>query len=241
MKRFITAAAAAAMIFLAGCGAKLPDGYDQFVKARENYEKLDSARVTMTDIDSGAEIMEFSFYINANGEMVFSYRDDWDGKTQQAYSDGAEFFYKEDGDEKWTVISSSDENYVYNIYNREYRYPYAEGRIFFLAGEAVSDAGVIESGDGPLSITYVYDPDKLNAASIPGIEEEISRFEYLSTTLVVGDDGIVASFTENGRVVTASGGELTLNMRIDVTEANQITDIPNPVDAIWRPGEKPAG
>ena len=153
MKRFITAAAAAAMIFLAGCGAKLPDGYDQFVKAREKYERLDSARVTMTDIDSGAEIMEFSFYINANGEMVFSYRDDWDGKTQQAYSDGAEFFYKEDGDEKWTVISSSDENYVYNIYNREYRYPYAEGRIFFLAGEAVSDAGVIESGDGPLSIT----------------------------------------------------------------------------------------
>lgn len=240
MKRFISAAAAAAMIFLAGCSAKLPAGYDQFVKARENYEKLDSARVTMTDINSDTEIMEFCFYINANGEMVFSYRDNWDGKTQQAYSDGAEFFYKEDGDEKWTVISSSDENYVYNIYNREYRYPYAEGRIFFLAGEAVSNVGIIDSDDGPLSITYVYDPDKLNAASIPGIAEEISRFDYLTTKLEVGSDGIITRFTENADVVTASGEELSLVMRIDVTEANQITDIPNPVDVIWKPGEKPA-
>ena len=240
MKRFISAAAAAAMIFLAGCSAKLPAGYDQFVKARENYEKLDSARVTMTDINSDTEIMEFCFYINANGEMVFSYRDNWDGKTQQAYSDGAEFFYKEDGDEKWTVISSSDENYVYNIYNREYRYPYAKGRIFFLAGEAVSDVGIIDSDDGPLSITYVYDPDKLNAASIPGIAEEISRFECLTTKLEVGSDGIITRFTENADVVTASGEELSLVMRIDVTEANQITDIPNPVDVIWKPGEKPA-
>lgn len=240
MKRFFSAAAAAAMIFLAGCSSKLPAGYDQFVKARENYEKLDSARVTMTDIDSGEQVMEFCFYITQNDEMVFSYRDDWDGKTQQAYSDGAEFFYKEDGDEKWTVISSSDENYVYNVYNREYRYPYAEGRIFFLAAESVSDAGIIDSEDGPLSINYVYDPEKLNAASIPGVAEEISRFESLSTTLLVGSDGIITSFTENGTVVAASGEELTLNMRIDVTEANQITDIPNPVDVIWKPGEKPS-
>lgn len=240
MKRFISAAAAAAMIFLAGCSAKLPDGYDQFVKARETYEKLDSARVTMTDIDSGEEIMEFSFYINGNGEMVFSYRDNWDGKTQQAYSDGAEFFYKEDGDEKWTVISSADENYVYNIYNREYRYPYAEGRIFFLAAESVSDAGVIGGDDGSLSVTYVYDPDKLNAASIPGIAEEISRFEYLATRLEIGSDGIVTRFTENAAVETASGEKLSLNMQIDVTEANQISDIPNPVDDIWKPGEKPS-
>ena len=104
----------------------------------------------------------------------------------------------------------------------------------------MKDAGIIDSDDGPLSITYVYDPDKLNAASIPGIAEEISRFEYLTTKLEVGSDGIITRFTENGTVVTASGEELTLNMRIDVAEANQITDIPNPVDVIWKPGEKPA-
>ena len=143
MRRAFTAAAAVAgAIMLSGCSAELPDGYREFTAAREKYETLDSAKVTMRDLDSGEQVMEFSFYISANDEMVLSYTGTWGGVTQQAYSDGAEFFYKESGDDKWTVIGSGDENYIYNVYNRKYRYPYAEGRMFFLAAEAVKDAAV---------------------------------------------------------------------------------------------------
>ena len=176
MRRAFTAAAAVAgAIMLSGCSAELPGGYREFTAAREKYETLDSAKVTMTDLDSGEQVMEFSFYISANDEMVLSYTGTWGGVTQQAYSDGAEFFYKESGDDKWTVIGSGDENYIYNVYNRKYRYPYAEGRMFFLAAEAVKDAAVISSDDGPTMITYTYDPAKLNEASMPGVEEEIGR------------------------------------------------------------------
>lgn len=239
MKKLISAAAAViCCVALAGCSAKLPEGYDKFTAAREKYEKLDSARVTMTDLDSGDEIMEFSFYFNSSDEMVFSYYGSWNGEVQQAYSDGAEFFYKEDGDEKWTVISSADENYVYNVYNRGYRYPYAEGRIFFLAGEAVATAEVTET-DGITSITYVYDPDKLNSASMPGVQEEISRFSALTTTLNIGSDGIVRDFTESGTVTSVTGEILTLNMKITVTDVNDVFEVRNPVDEIYRNGEKP--
>lgn len=149
MKKTIAAVLAAVSISLAaGCAANLPAGYDKFTAAREKYETLSSGRVTMTDLTTGDEIMRFSFYFNVNDEMVFSYWGSWQGEEQQAYSDGAEFFYKESGDEKWTVISSDDDGYIYNVYNRGYRYPYAEGRLFFLAGEAVRNAGIIESGDG---------------------------------------------------------------------------------------------
>lgn len=239
MKKLISAAAAAACcVMLVACSADLPEGYDKFTAAREKYEKLDSARVTMTDLDSGSEIMEFSFYFNGSDEMVFSYYGCWDGEVQQAYSDGAEFFYKEDGDEKWSVISSADENYVYNVYNRGYRYPYAEGRIFFLAGEAVASAEVTES-NGVTSICYVYDTDKLNSASMPGVQEEISRFSELTTTLNIGADGIVQDFIESGTVTTVTGEILTLNMMITVSDVNEIFDVANPVDEIYRSGEKP--
>ena len=129
MKKTIAAVLAAVSISLAaGCAANLPAGYDKFTAAREKYETLSSGRVTMTDLTTGDEIMRFSFYFNVNDEMVFSYWGSWQGEEQQAYSDGAEFFYKESGDEKWTVISSDDDGYIYNVYNRGYRYPYAEGR-----------------------------------------------------------------------------------------------------------------
>lgn len=232
MRRAFTAAAAVAgAIMLSGCSAELPDGYREFTAAREKYETLDSAKVTMTDLDSGEQVMEFSFYISANDEMVLSYSGTWGGVTQQAYSDGAEFFYKESGDDKWTVISSGDENYIYNVYNRKYRYPYAEGRMFFLAAEAVKDAAVISSDDGPTMITYTYDPAKLNEASMPGVEEEISAFSALTTTLTI-DGGVPVKFVENGTVTTVSGEELTLNMEIDVTAVNEVFEIPYPVDEV---------
>lgn len=240
MKRVFAAAVAAASIAaLSGCSTELPEGYREFTAARDKYETLDSARVTMTDLDSGEQVMEFSFYFSANDEMVLSYSSTWDGVTQQAYSDGAEFFYKESGDEKWTVISSGDENYVYNVYNRKYRYPYAEGRMFFLAAESVREASVTTGTDGSTVIVYDYDPDKLNEASMPGVEEEISEFQSLSTTLTISADGIPVQFVENGAVTTVSGEELTLNMQIDVTSVNEVFEIPYPVDEIWKDGEKP--
>mgnify|MGYP001536502573 FL=1 len=218
MKKTIAAVLAAVSISLAaGCAANLPAGYDKFTAAREKYETLSSGRVTMTDLTTGDEIMRFSFYFNVNDEMVFSYWGSWQGEEQQAYSDGAEFFYKESGDEKWTVIGSDDDGYIYNVYNRGYRYPYAEGRLFFLAGEAVRNAGIIESGDGPTSITYTYDPEKLNSASMPGVQEDIQSFERLTTTLEIDQQGYPSSFTEDGSVVTAAGEVMDFSVRIDLS------------------------
>ena len=240
MKKILAALAAAAALFLTGCTAQLPDGYDKFTAARNKYETLDSAKVTMTDMDTGEQIMEFNFYFTGRDEMVLSYYGCWDGKVQQAYSDGAEFFYKDDGDEKWNVISSGDDGYIYNIYNRKYRYPYADARLFFLAGEAVSSAAVIGSDDGPTSITYTYDPEKLNNASMPGVEEDIASFEKFSTTMEINQDGIPVMFTESGTVTTASGETLSVNIKIDITSVNEVFEIPYPVDEIYKPGEKPA-
>lgn len=243
MKKVIACAAAAASIcVISGCSAaSLPEGYEQFMQARELYERLDSARVTMTDIDSGEEIMRFSFYFTGSDEMVLSYYGCWYGEEQQAYSDGAEFFYKESGDEKWSVISSADENYIYNIYNRKYRYPYAEGRIFFLAPEAVENAETGTAPNGNFRITYDYDAEKLNSQSIPGIVGQISEFKTLATTLETDPDGNVVSFTESGTIIAADGEEMTLNMRIDVADINSVFDIPYPVDELYGNGEKTDG
>ena len=99
---------------------------------------------------------------------------------------------------------------------------------------------MIGSDDGPTSITYTYDPEKLNNASMPGVEEDIASFEKFSTTMEINQDGIPVMFTESGTVMTASGETLSVNIKIDITSINEVFEIPYPVDEIYKPGEKPA-
>lgn len=211
----------AALILLSGCSAA-PPGYDEVKSAKDKYETLDSARVVMEDMSTGTQLMEFSFRINKKDEMEFVYSDG----ANMAYSDGAEFFYKTDDAESWTVIGPSDEGYVYNVYNRSYRYPYAEGRIFFLDGTSVENASVI-SGDGDTVVTYQYNADRLNKNSV-AILDNVSSFSSLTAVYRINSDGYIVEFTEQGRVTDADGNESDVDIRISVYDMNSIDYIERP-------------
>lgn len=218
-------------LLLGGCTGSLPEGYDQVRAAKEKYETLDSGRATMTDLDTGEQLMEFSFMINRNDEMIFSYYGrDGDNETF-AYSDGAEYFYKDAGEEMWSVIGPADENYIYNIYNRENRYPYADGGIFFLDASSVEEASVIGGEDGPLTVTYVYDTDRLNS-STQGLFADISSFGALATTFEINAEGFITGFTETGAVTGTDGVTRDINLKITIDMMNEVYEIPYPVDQL---------
>ena len=75
---------------------------------------------------------------------------------------------------------------------------------------------------------------------MPGVQEEIASFVALTTTLNVGADGIVRDFTESGTVTAVTGEILTLDMKITISDVNEVFDVANPVDEIYRSGEKPS-
>ena len=230
MKKLLMAAAAVCAMLLSGC-TPMPEGYDRVRAAKNKYEELDSARTVMTDLATGETIMELEFFINSNDEMVLSYYGK-DGEDEMyAYSNGAEYFYKEPDAEKWKVIGSDDENYIYNLYNREYRYPYAQGGIFFLDGASVESAAVTDNADGSCSIEYVYDADRLNE-STQGILDGVSSFSSLQTTFEINADGYITAFSQRGVVTDTEGTVNEVNMRISVDMMNQVHDIPYPVDKV---------
>lgn len=231
MRRFVAAVISAVMIFsFCGCAQQLPDGYQQVKSAKEKYETLDSGRAVMTDLTTGEEIMRFSFMVNKNDEMVFSYYGK-DGEDETyAYSNGAEYFYKDVGDEMWSVISSADENYIFNIYNRENRYPYADGGIFFLDPSSVEEAFISAESDSTV-IKYVYNTEKLNA-STQGILTDVGGFGALTTVFEIDSEGYITSFTETGTVTDSEGVTRDINMEISVIDMNEVYDIPYPVDQL---------
>lgn len=220
---------AAAAMLLCGCAAVKPEGYDRVKSAREMYESLDSARVIMVDLSSGDELMDFTFYINKSDEMIFSYRGSGDDGEELAYSNGAEFFYKTADAQEWSVISTSDESYYYNIYSRSYRYPYARGSIFFLDGTSVSTAEITENENGSAAITYVYDADNLNSYAAEQLDN-VNSFISLTVAYCIDANGYITEFTEQGTVIDNDGQTSDINIKIIVEDMNNIYEIPCPVD-----------
>lgn len=232
MKRaFSVTAGILSLMMLAGCAAAVPDGYQTVKAAKEKYETLDSARAVMTDLSTGEQIMEFTFLINQKDEMILSYYGRDGENEMRAYSNGAEYFYKDAGDEMWSVIASDDENYIYNIYNREYRYPYADGGIFFLDGSSVESAEVTQNPDGSCIVEYVYDPDRLSN-STKGLLDGVDSFSALTTSFSINSDGFITEFIEVGSVTASDGTVHDVNMSITVDMMNEIYDIPYPVDRL---------
>ncbi len=215
------------VLFLTGCAAT-PENYGEIKKAKELYEKLDSARVVMVDNSSGGELMDFRFYINKKDEMIFSYESFENG--DRAYSDGVQFFYKTEGDGGWTAITPNDEAYIYNVYNRKYRYPYARGGLFFLDGTSVSSAKAAEVG-GDRLITYVYDCDKLNDYAATKLDG-VSAFSALTCVYRINADGYITEFTETGTMTDDSDTARDIDLTYRVTEMNGISVIENPVDYV---------
>lgn len=220
---FVIAAAALAILAFVKLKA-VPNGADDIKNARKLYEKLDSARLTMTDNSTGENLMDFSFYINGDNEMIFEYVSPQSG--DHAYSDGKQFYYKTDGE--WTAITPADESYIHNIYNREYRYPYARGSVFFMNADAVSEA-TVEEQNGGKTITYVYDCEKLNKKAVKDLEN-VSEFSALTCVYSINADGLITRFTEKGAVTDAEGKASDVDITLEVSEVNKIKFIEKPFD-----------
>lgn len=218
-------------VSLAACSLVKPAGYDSVKKAKELYNTLSSARVVMEDISECVTLMEFEFLINARDEMEFYYEGEGENGTEYAYSNGAEFYYKTADADGWNVIGPADEGYIYNIYNSEYRYPYADGSIFFLDGTSVEKSEVTENSDGDVTVEYSYNADSLNSYAA-GKLENVNSFSELKAVYRMNKDGYITEFTETGAVTDSEGVLNDVNIRITVSDMNNIDKIPYPVDKL---------
>lgn len=216
------------ILLLTGC-TTTPEAYNDIKQAKKLYEKLDSAHVVMLDNIENVPLMDFRFYINKKDEMIFSYEGFESG--DRAYSDGVQFFYRTEGDDGWTAITPKDEAYIYNVYNRKYRYPYARGGLFFLDGTSVSSAEVKDDGAGGAVITYAYDPERLNDYASKQFED-VSEFIGLSCTYRINADGYITEFSQRGTISDSEGELRDMDITYLVTEMNGITAIENPVDYV---------
>lgn len=219
MKHFKTAAAAltaAVCLFCSSCGE--PElRHDELVnKAREAYADLDSAKVVITNEDTGEIEQEFTFKYDEKDVLTFSYYGKYNGDEYAQYNSGLESFTYDNGEYTHAVKGDKD----FNQYTRKAKHPQADEGMLMFSPKAVSGVSDMTDSEGAVTVTYSYDVSKLGEDI-----DEIGATSF-STTYYFDKDGGLEYFTENTQTKDGS-----YNYRVEITEKNSVDKIENKVEA----------
>ena len=217
--RLLKVIAVAAALALTSYGLITPEveGDDLIEAARADYKALDSAKVVMTNIDTGEVEQTFTFKYDEKDVLMYSYEGVTENSAYAQYNNGAECFSYDNGEYSHVQRGDSD----FSLYTRDATHPQADEGLILFVPSAVTEAEVTEE-DGVTHITHIYDVDKIGASAESG---EVTGFsaEYFFS----GDELLYFIETTD---VEENGEEKRYSYRVEITEKNSVETIENTVE-----------
>ena len=204
------------MLGLAGCGKPDIVGDHLVMQAREDYEKLDSAQVVMTN--SETDKVEYTFTFKYSSDGVLTYKE-WkliseeesmeynNGKTNVFYQNGKYYQYNE-GDEK------------FEKYTRSNKPKKARDTMITYIPSAITDAKM-EKVDGKDEVTHVYDVEKVNPTVPDG-----AKATGFAVRFVFDKKGKLEYFTET-TIYEKDGKEKRIAYKTEIKDKNSVGEIEN--------------
>ncbi len=211
-EKIIIALMACFVLVLGSCGIQPSvDGDDLIKNARKEYKALDSAKVIMTNEDTGEAEQTFTFKYDEKELLTYSYEGKNGGDVYAQYNNGLESFTYEKG--KYTYLQKGDNDFL--AYTREVTHPQADEGLIIFQPSAVTDAEVKED-NGMTHVHHEYDISKLK------VDDNVSAF---SADYYFDKDEKLLYFVETS---VADGKEY--KYRVDITEKNAVGKIENTVE-----------
>lgn len=204
-----------AAALMGGCSLKKEYdlyGKDRVEALRESAKNWQSGRYLLTNIDTDIMDQTFSFMYNEDGSQTYLYERVSDGNYYAEFSDG-ELFYVLNGGEV-SILKDGSEGYA--SYDRKSPHPYSTGDLLFYENLFVKSSEEIPAEDGGVCYRYYYNTDKINDTLGTKLTEFITEY-------VFGADGNFEHFVQRN-----SDGESSYAYRIDVIDADNLTEIENP-------------
>ena len=103
-------------------------------QAREDYAALDSAKVVITNEDTGDIEQEFTFKYDEKDVLTYSYYGKNGGKEYAQYNNGIESYTYDNGEYSHLVKGDKD----FSKYTRKAKHPQADEGMLMFAPKAVS-------------------------------------------------------------------------------------------------------
>lgn len=199
-------------------GCSLKKEYDLF--GRDRIEAVRSAagswrsgRYLLTNLDTGEMNQAFSFMYNADGSQSYLYEVVNGGEYYAEYSGGGDMYILDSGGV--SVIKEGGEGYV--KYSESEPHPYSTGELLFYVNQFVSSSAENTDGEGRVTYTYYYNVDKINETLGTSLTE-------FYTSYVFDSEGGFLYFEQH-----STNAEGSYAYRIEVIDANALTEIENPV------------
>ncbi|WP_028511122.1 hypothetical protein [Ruminococcus sp. NK3A76] len=219
MKRYsITALLVVMIAMLTGCIWDTPDveGGELIKKAREAYTSLDSARVVMTNTETGECEQEFIFKYDEKGILTYSYKGKSEKSSYAQFNNGLESYTEENG--KVTHLVRGDKDFA--AYSKDAKHPQADMGLIIYQPASVKTATVTDES-GETHIHHEYDLDKIS----PELEEGEATAFYAD--YYFKDDELLY-FTETTEV-KIDGKEKKYQYKVEIMDKNKVERVENPI------------
>ena len=208
----------ASVFLFTGCAENDVAGSDLVKKAREEYTKLNSAKVIMTNTETNEIEQTFVFKYDEKDVLTFAYEGKYLDESYAQYNNGYECYTSENG--KYTFTQRGDKNF--QAYDRDSIHPQANEGLIIFSANAVEKSSVTEE-NGITCVEHKYDPEKIGASSDEGEVTEFNARFYFD------ENESLMYFTEE--TVIDSDGELVKHSyKVEITEKNAVENIENPVE-----------
>ena len=203
-------------VALAACGKPDIIGNNLVMQAREDYEKLDSAQVVMTDTETGETVQTFTFKYSSKGVLTYK---DWklvDGEEVIEYNDGETNVDFKDG--KYYQYGSGDKKFL--KYTRTRPHKKAQDIMLTYIPSAITGARMQHVGDKD-EVTHIYDVSKVSPAVPEGAQATGFAVQY-----VFRKSGELEYFTET-TIYELDGKESRVEYKTEITQKNAVDEIEN--------------
>ncbi|MBQ3937082.1 MAG: hypothetical protein II722_08500 [Ruminococcus sp.] len=201
---------------LSGCGKPDIVGDNLVMQAREDFEKLDSAQIVMTNTDTDKVEQTFTFKYE-DGVLVYK---DWklvDGKENIEYNNGEVNVYYQN--EKYYQYTKGDDKFL--KFTRTNTHKKTQDTMLTYIPSAITDAKM-EKVDDKEEITHVYDVSKVN----PTVPKDTEATGF-AVRFVFDEDDKLEYFTETTLYKTKDGTEHRLAYKTEIKDKNSVGEIEN--------------
>lgn len=219
MKKIFATILLISVLALAGCQKKPIIGEELVNKAREEYAKLDSAAVVITDMKTGEVTQTFSFNYKDDETMVYLYNGFIDGKKYVEYNDGKSLYIENNGD----ITVSNDKSRDFKKFTRKRPHPDASEEFMLMIKGSIQESSMITTEEGK-QVTHIYNPKKFHK-----VNSSLGKIKAFSVVYNFDNEGNFVNFIDTC-VIEEDGQDVTKAFKAEVTEKNQIIQIDKPVE-----------
>lgn len=204
-------------ITLTSCVFEPLPGEELIESARADYVSLTSGVLTVKNADNGVIEQSFTFLIDKNDVMKYSFLYKKGDNIDKEFFDGEKYVKLQDGEK--TILEKGDKGFP--KYTSKNRYPNASEEMLIYLPKAIENTDMTVSGKGT-KIIHTYKASSLKTKSSD------SKITSFVVTYSFDKQSNLIDITEES-VVLKDGVETVNTYVIAITDKNSVTSIENPI------------